>query len=65
VDVEIDWEKVALATLSCRCGAEFRGQAKPVYGGPSRGIVSRDPCPECGQTNGVVGVRGDPETMTL
>jgi hypothetical protein len=61
----IDWtvhDKFPESTCACLCGAVFRSHAKYVM--PS-GLVSRKPCPLCGNTTSLRAVRSDPESFTI
>ena len=50
----IDWsahDKYSENTIECRCGAIYRSHSKAVLGPPIR-IVTRKPCPSCGESDG-------------
>jgi hypothetical protein len=68
MNMAVDWsgfDKYPESTIECRCGAAYRSHAKAVMTPTSR-IVTRKPCPQCGQQDGnATAARSDPELMRL
>jgi len=63
--IEIDWsvhDRYPENTLTCACGEMFRSHSKAIVG---VGIVSRKPCPRCGETQSIRSARSDPERYEL
>lgn len=66
--MDIDWsgfDDLGHDTLTCKCGARFRGHAKVVKVGEHHQLYSRDPCPGCGENDQIRGIRTDPEPMSI
>lgn len=64
--MEIDWsrfDRFTENTCACRCGAEFRSHTT-VLTAPPR-LVSRKPCPGCGQTENLRRASSDPEEFVI
>ena len=65
----VDWsnhDRWPEYTVTCRCGASYRSHTKAVSRSDGFLIVTRKPCPGCGQTEGnATSARSDPETMTI
>jgi hypothetical protein len=65
----IDWspfDQWPESTVTCRCEAVYRSHSKVVALPSGLTIVTRKPCPGCGQSEGNArSVRSDPETMTI
>ena len=50
------------STCFCRCGAVFRSHSRYSM---VKGLISRKPCPTCGETTTLVKASSDPEHMTI
>ncbi len=64
---EIDWSIFngdSEATCYCCCGTVFRSHAKGVYT-KGTSIVTRKPCPSCGQNDNCNRIYFDPERFIL
>jgi len=65
IDTKREWWPEIDQTISCICGAEFRGRHKLASDGDIlKGIIDR-PCPQCGDKCQVRGTSSDPEIWTL
>ena len=63
---EIDWSGFTFSedTCTCRCGAVFQSHAKAFYD-IERVLVTRRPCPGCGQNDNCNHIESPPEPFTL
>lgn len=67
--IEVDWtphDEFSELTCTCRCGATYRTHIKFVRVGEFAGLVSRLPCPGCGQREGnITRAHSDPEEQAI
>lgn len=65
----IDWapfDRFSENTNDCRCGATYRSHCKATTIDGTFTLVSRKPCPGCGETVGNIRKSSsDPETMEI
>ena len=67
--MEIDWtphDKYSECTIECRCGTYYRSHSKGVALHESFVLVTRKPCPSCGESIGNArAARSDPEEYSI
>lgn len=66
---DVEWsrfDQYSEDTIECRCGKIYRSHCKGVVIGESYSLITRKPCPGCGETQDHVrAARSDPEYQVI